>query len=142
MINPSQRPLPDNTQHSQQTDVHAPVGFEPTISAGERPKTYALDPEATGTGGSAGTIIFYLFNDALSDLNYTQTLSDTIMAYRGRRQTKSVKTKTVQTKNMQTPVYKLKTKRLQITLGNQGYTGIYEEWCNRRTTCNNKALYV
>jgi len=37
MINPSQRPLPDNTQHSQQTDTHAPVGFEPTISAGERP---------------------------------------------------------------------------------------------------------
>jgi hypothetical protein len=27
-----------------------PVGFEPTISAGERPKTYALDPAETGTG--------------------------------------------------------------------------------------------
>ena len=27
-----------------------PAGFEPTISAGERPKTYALDREATGTG--------------------------------------------------------------------------------------------
>ena len=27
-----------------------PVGFEPTISAGERPKTYALDRAATGTG--------------------------------------------------------------------------------------------
>ena len=27
-----------------------PVGFEPTISAGERPKTYALDSAATGTG--------------------------------------------------------------------------------------------
>ena len=26
-----------------------PVGFEPTISAGERPKTYALDRAATGT---------------------------------------------------------------------------------------------
>jgi hypothetical protein len=26
------------------------VGFEPTISAGERPKTYALDGAATGTG--------------------------------------------------------------------------------------------
>ena len=26
------------------------VGFEPTISAGERPKTYALDCTATGTG--------------------------------------------------------------------------------------------
>ena len=27
-----------------------PVGFEPTISAGEWPKTYALDRAATGTG--------------------------------------------------------------------------------------------
>ena len=28
------------------------VGFELTISAGERPKTYALDRAATGTGPS------------------------------------------------------------------------------------------
>jgi hypothetical protein len=27
-----------------------PVGFEPSISAGERPKTYALDRAAIGTG--------------------------------------------------------------------------------------------
>ena len=27
-----------------------PVGLEPTISAGDRPKTYALDRAATGTG--------------------------------------------------------------------------------------------
>ena len=27
-----------------------PVGFEPTISDGERPQTYALDRAATGTG--------------------------------------------------------------------------------------------
>jgi len=27
-----------------------PVGFEPTISAGERPHTYVLDRAATGTG--------------------------------------------------------------------------------------------
>ena len=26
------------------------MGFEPTISAGERPQTYALDGAATGTG--------------------------------------------------------------------------------------------
>ena len=45
VFNPSQRPLPDNTQHSQQTNIHAP-----TISAGERPQTYALDRAATGTG--------------------------------------------------------------------------------------------
>jgi len=49
VISPSQRPLPDNTQQSQQTDM-PPVGFEPTISAGERPQTYALDRAVTGTG--------------------------------------------------------------------------------------------
>ena len=27
-----------------------PVGFEPTISAGKQPQTYALDRAATGTG--------------------------------------------------------------------------------------------
>ena len=27
-----------------------PAGFEPTISEGERPYTYALDRAATGTG--------------------------------------------------------------------------------------------
>ena len=27
-----------------------PVGLEPTILAGERPQTYALDRAATGTG--------------------------------------------------------------------------------------------
>jgi hypothetical protein len=37
------------TQQSQQTNIHAPVGFEPTISAGERPHTCALDRTATGT---------------------------------------------------------------------------------------------
>jgi len=26
-----------------------PVGFEPTVSAGERPETYVLDRAATGT---------------------------------------------------------------------------------------------
>jgi len=36
VISSSQRPLPDNTRHSQQTNIHAPVGFEPKISAGER----------------------------------------------------------------------------------------------------------
>ena len=31
-----------------------PVGFEPTISAGERPQTYAFDRAATGTGTIKG----------------------------------------------------------------------------------------
>jgi hypothetical protein len=32
-----------------------PVGFEPTISSGERQHTYALDRAATGTGIYSGT---------------------------------------------------------------------------------------
>jgi len=31
-----------------------PAGFEPTISTGERPQTYALDRVATGTGCKSG----------------------------------------------------------------------------------------
>jgi len=49
VISSSQRPLPDNTQHTQHTSM-PPVGFERTISSGERPQTYALDRAATGTG--------------------------------------------------------------------------------------------
>jgi len=37
-----------------------PVGFEPTISAGERPQTYALDCAATGTGFSISNFIKYI----------------------------------------------------------------------------------
>ena len=35
--------------YNRQTSM-TQVGFEPTISAGERPQTYALDRAATGTG--------------------------------------------------------------------------------------------
>jgi hypothetical protein len=35
--------------HNRQTSI-PPVGFEPTISAGERPQTYTLDRAAAGTG--------------------------------------------------------------------------------------------
>ena len=37
------------------------VGFEPTISAGERPKTYALDRTATGTGKIFDITLYILF---------------------------------------------------------------------------------
>ena len=36
-------------QHTTLKTSILPVGFEPTIWAGERPQTYALDREATGT---------------------------------------------------------------------------------------------
>ena len=39
--------LTTHNTHNRQTSM-PPVGFEPTISAGERPKTYVLDRAATG----------------------------------------------------------------------------------------------
>ena len=47
VISPTQTPLPDNTQHSQQTTMSLP-GFKPPIPARERPQTRALDRTATG----------------------------------------------------------------------------------------------
>ena len=41
--------LTTHNTHNRQISL-LPVGFEPTISAGERPQTYALDRAATGTG--------------------------------------------------------------------------------------------
>jgi len=41
--------LTTHNTHNRQTYMPR-VGFEPTISAGERPKTYALDRAATGNG--------------------------------------------------------------------------------------------
>ena len=41
-----------------------PVGFEPTISAGERPQTYALDHAATGTGIQNNYISLYQRRDS------------------------------------------------------------------------------
>ena len=41
--------LTTHNTHNRLTSM-PPVGFEPTISAGERPQTYALDRMATGTG--------------------------------------------------------------------------------------------
>ena len=41
--------LTTHNKHNRQTSI-PPVGFEPTITAGKRPQTYALDRAATGTG--------------------------------------------------------------------------------------------
>ena len=41
--------LTTHNTHNRQISM-PPVGFEPKISAGERPQTYALDRAATGTG--------------------------------------------------------------------------------------------
>jgi len=50
MISSTHGPLPDETQHSQETEFHAPAGFEPHIPASERPQTHTLDGATTGIG--------------------------------------------------------------------------------------------
>ena len=44
-------PITSSTHNTHNRQISMPpVEFEPTISAGERPQTYALDRAATGTG--------------------------------------------------------------------------------------------
>jgi len=38
---PTQKPLPDKTQHLQEKDVHYLAGLQPTVPASERPQTHA-----------------------------------------------------------------------------------------------------
>jgi hypothetical protein len=57
VISPTQRCLPDNTQHSQETDIHAPSGIR-TRNPSKRPQTHALARANTGIGG----IIIYSGN--------------------------------------------------------------------------------
>ena len=49
--------LRTHNTHNRQTSM-PPVGFEPAISASERPQTYALDRAATGTGAIAMLVMF------------------------------------------------------------------------------------
>jgi len=49
-MSPSLRPLSDNKQQSQETDIYTPAEFEPATPATERPQTYTLDRAATGNG--------------------------------------------------------------------------------------------
>ena len=50
-IVPTQKPFYlKNTQHSQQTDVHAPGGIRTRHPASQPPQTYTLDRSATGVG--------------------------------------------------------------------------------------------
>ena len=51
------------------------VGFEPTISAGERPQTYALDHAATGTGYAKQFKISYFRTSTEVSQNIKKSLS-------------------------------------------------------------------
>jgi len=55
VIGPSLRPLPDNSQHSQETDI-SPAGYEAALPESERPQTHALDRAASWIG----PLLFYV----------------------------------------------------------------------------------
>jgi len=61
--------LTTHNTHNRNTSM-SPVGFEPTISAGERPQTYVSDRAATGTGLPIGTVMFACHFCVRSKLNY------------------------------------------------------------------------
>ena len=46
VISPSQRPLPDNTQHSQQTDIHAPGGIRTHVRSRRAAPDVRLRPHS------------------------------------------------------------------------------------------------
>ena len=52
-----------------------PVGFEPTMSAGERPQTYALDRAATGTGSLIITCYIWKFKPVPRTAQQTHSVS-------------------------------------------------------------------
>ena len=56
-----------------------PVGFEPTISAGERPQIHALDRAATGTG------IMPLTHKQNAHIQYNASINIHLYPYRFRR---------------------------------------------------------
>jgi len=57
----TQRPLRNNTQHSQQTDISTSrAEFEPTSQASERPEIHALDRTVTGIVAKPPGVTTYL----------------------------------------------------------------------------------
>jgi hypothetical protein len=61
------RPVPDNAQHSQQTDINGPAGFKPTIPASEWIQIDASHCKATWIGNERGYIMhFFVFMSLVS----------------------------------------------------------------------------
>ena len=67
------------THNTHKRHPFAPVGFEPTIWAGERPQTYALDRAATGTGHQLVLGFYITHNDAPQSIGLLWT-SDQLVA--------------------------------------------------------------
>ena len=88
MISPSQRPLPDNTQHSQQTNIHVPGGIrnhnlsrEAAKDLPPRPRGH-WDRPCAGIGGfespwrhgrlSLVIVLFFQVEVSVSDRSFVQ----------------------------------------------------------------------
>jgi len=65
--------LTTHNTRKRQTSM-TPVGFEPTISAGERPQTHALDRGATGTDPSPFTILKCIMKSAFRRASHCEIL--------------------------------------------------------------------
>ena len=68
--------LTTHNTHNRQTSMPS-AGFEPTISAGERPQTYALDRAATGTGIRLYNSVHKLVLFVISISEFPKTTSQT-----------------------------------------------------------------
>ena len=55
------------------------MGFEPTISAGERPQTYALDGAATGTGNITTVSPYIIYTATCFDISVSSSGSFTFV---------------------------------------------------------------
>ena len=58
-----------------------PVGFEPTISAGERPKTYALERAAAETGHLLNIFFLLALQPPLGVVFYSPLVGFSLLAY-------------------------------------------------------------
>jgi hypothetical protein len=67
VISPSQRPQPENTQHSQQTDIHVSGG----IRTGNPSKRAAADPRLRPRGHCDLPFIYYLLDESAIKSNRT-----------------------------------------------------------------------
>ena len=64
--------LTTHNTHNRQVSM-PPVGFEPTISAGERPQTYALDRTANGTGKRSNVPMYRSKREVRCSVQYRST---------------------------------------------------------------------
>ena len=63
------------------------VGFEPTISAGDRPQSYALDPAATGTDISVNILNQNIEPSQFLELDENYKLWDPVAATQCKSET-------------------------------------------------------